>query len=152
MAITWGHTSHYLHSLWGNLVCPVVVPTFGKCILRKALLYPMGFYKISISQPWRPQPTLSTGSLSKSSWTLLLFQHFSMHTTKHYFDTQISPVKPKLLFSFLWFFLSFCLRQRYACFPSFSVKSSLIIENERCWIGSQDPECLWPSWPGSAIN
>lgn len=104
VTIPWAHASHYyyLHCFWADSFVHLWPRHIENAFLGEHLSHGL-FYNLNITT-LEASTTLSTGSLSKSSRPLLLFQYFSIHKTKHYFDTHISPIKLKLLFYFLWFF------------------------------------------------
>lgn len=104
VTIPWAHASHYyyLHCFWADSFVHLWPWHIENAFLGEHLSHGL-FYNLNITT-LEASTTLSTGSLSKSSRPLLLFQYFSIHKTKHYFDTHISPIKLKLLFCFLWFF------------------------------------------------
>lgn len=100
----WVHTSHHLPGFWGDSGA-LLWPRHRENAFLGEHLSPGLFHNVNITT-LEASTTLSIGSLSKSSWLLLLFQYFSLHTTKHYFDTCISLINLKLLFyNFVVFFL-----------------------------------------------
>lgn len=96
MIIPGVHTSHHLPGFWGDSGA-LLWPRHVENAFLGEHLSPGLFHNVNITT-LEASTTLSIGILSKSSWLLLLFQYFSLHTTKRYFDTCISLIKLKLLF------------------------------------------------------